>query len=456
MNEDRGDETTRLINRPRDERIRQRPRVTWTDSAGTHSITLDQRSLVGSASGARLVIADPTVSRLHAEFQPRDDGVWVQDLGSRNGTFVEGVQVGSARVPPGGSIRLGETTLTLAREPVPEVVHLWPANEFGRLLGESSAMRELFAQLARIAPASSSVLIHGETGTGKELVARALHDASPRAKQPFVIIDCAALPEQLLESELFGHVRGAFTGAVATRAGAIEAADEGTVFLDEIGELPLAMQPKLLRVLESRTVRRVGETTARKVDVRFVSATHRDLRTMVNAGAFREDLYFRLAVLPVVVPPLRDHSSDIPLLVQRFLPPTSPPLGRETMQLLVSRPWLGNVRELRNFVERVVALGAREALALEDGSRPTISSPSISAPVSIAAPAAADSDDAPRAPDLSFDRPFKEVREDWLDHLEREYVRWLLTKYNRNIAAAAQAAAIDRTYIYRLIRKHRL
>jgi len=451
------DETTRLINRPRDERIRQRPRLMWDDANGSHAITLDRRSLLGSASDAQLVIADPTVSRLHAELDPRDDGVWVRDLGSRNGTFVEDVQVGSARVPPGGHLRVGETTITIGREPVPEVVHLWPEDRFGPLIGGSSAMRELFAQLARVAPGTSSVMIHGETGTGKELVARAIHDASPRAAQPFVIIDCGALPEHLLESELFGHVRGAFTGAVASRAGAIEAADEGTVFLDEIGELPLAMQPKLLRVLESKTVRRVGETHARKVDVRFVCATHRDLRTMVNAGAFREDLYFRLAVLPIVVPPLRERASDIPLLVSHFLPPGHAPLPRETSQALLQRPWLGNVRELRNFVERVVALGAREALALEAGQR----SKSIVPPPSLSPPPPSsirpsETADTPSIPQLSFDRPFKEVREHWLDHLEREYVRWLLEKHNRNIAAASQSAQIDRTYIYRLMRKHRL
>ncbi len=433
------EETTRLIERPRNERIRQRPRVFWREGASVSDLTIDQRTLIGTATGVRLQLSDPTVSRIHAEFEPRDDGVWVQDLGSRNGTFIGDVQIHSARVPNGGEVRIGETTLTIGREPVAEVVTLWPESQFGPLIGNGSAMRELFAQLARIAPMTSSVMIHGETGTGKELVARALHDASPRAGQPFVIIDCAALPEHLLESELFGHVRGAFTGAIATRAGAIEAADRGTVFLDEIGELPLSMQPKLLRAIESHTIRRIGETSSRAVDVRFVCATHRDLRTMVNAGAFREDLYFRLAVLPVEVPPLRERTSDIPLLVEHFMR-GRPALPRETIQSLAARSWLGNVRELRNFVERIVALGPDEALALDAGKS--------------AAPRRARPEDA--APPMAFDRPFREVREQWLEHLEREYVRALLQRHQRNIAEAARAAGVDRTYIYRLIRRHSL
>ena len=199
-------------------------------------------------------------------------------------------------------------------------MELWPGPQFGRLIGPSVKMRELFARLARIARAPASVLIEGETGTGKELVARAIHDASPRAGRPFVVIDCGALPENLLDAELFGHARGAFTGAVAARAGAFESAEGGTVFLDEIGELPLGVQPKLLRVLESRAVRRLGENDHRPVDVRVLSATHRDLRTMVNSRAFREDLYFRLAVLPVRVPPLRERPGDIIALAQHFLP----------------------------------------------------------------------------------------------------------------------------------------
>ncbi len=300
-------------------------------------------------------------------------------------------------------------------------------------------MRELFARLARVARSDATVLIQGETGTGKELAAQAIHDASPRAGEPFVIIDCGALPESLLEAELFGHAKGAFTGAVEARAGAIEAADGGTVFLDEIGELPLDMQPKLLRVLESRTVRRVGETAQRPVDVRFLSATNRDLRTMVNTGAFREDLYFRLAVLPVTIPPLRERPEDILALVQHFLP--SEALAAVTPQMvreLTARPWLGNVRELRNFVERALALGAREALAL-------------SAPA--AGPGGTETE--PSAPAL-LALPYKEMRERVLLAAEREYVEALLARHDRDVSAAAEAAGLNRTYLYRLVARHRL
>ena len=457
-------DSTKLISHPRASRdVRMRPRyqVRWTDPTGAHSLLLDGRTLAGSASGARIVIPDPTVSRLHAELEPRDDGVWVHDLGSKNGTFVEGVRVTGARVPDGGKVRLGETTLTVETEAIPHLVRLWKDDRFGPLIGGSVPMRELFAQLARVAPTDSSVLLQGETGTGKELVARANHDASPRARQPFVIIDCASLPEPLLESELFGHVKGAFTGAATAHAGAIEAADQGTVFLDEIGELPLSMQPKLLRVLESRVVRRIGETSYRSVDVRFLCATHRDLGTMVNAGAFREDLYFRLAVIPLTLPPLRDRVADIPALVQQFLAKSgADPFPSSVTAALATRPWLGNVRELRNFVERALALGPKEALAMLDAFRPLPTSGEsrvgrdsrpTQAPLTVPSPT---STPGLSLPTISIDLPFKEARESWLEHLEREYLRALLARHGRNIAAAAQAAGIDRTYIYRLVRKH--
>src|SRR6185369_2205461 len=253
--------------------MRRDPEVTWTDQRG-QVITriVDGRTVVGAAPDVGLVLADPAVSRLHAELDPQDSGLWVRDLGSRNGTYVEGIRVLAACVPDGGKLRIGDSQLTVRYAQSATRVELWPASSFGSLVGPSVKMRELFARLARVAQSGAAVLIQGETGTGKEVAARAIHEASPRAGGPFVIIDCGALPETLLEAELFGHARGAFTGAVEARPGAIEAADGGTVFLDEIGELPLAMQPKLLRVLESGTVRRLGEAQHRKVDVRFVSA----------------------------------------------------------------------------------------------------------------------------------------------------------------------------------------
>jgi transcriptional regulator with GAF, ATPase, and Fis domain len=337
-------------------------------------------------------------------------------------------------------------------------------------------MRGLFERLAKIAGSEATVLVTGETGTGKELVAQAIHEASPRADKPFVIVDCAALPENLIESELFGHAKGAFTGAITARTGAIEAADGGTLFLDEIGDLPMSMQPRLLRALESGTIRRVGETSRRKVNVRFLSATHRDIRTMVNAGDFREDLYFRLAVLPVHVPPLREHLDDVPLLVERFLP-RGVVASPEIVQQLTKRPWLGNVRALRNFVHRAAVMGAQVALSLSDTAgegvplasasnsaqfpalspsgtfpqaTPVVSTTAASVTPPGASPGIADFDPA------LFDADFKRFRETWGDTGEREYVRRLLARHGRNVSNAARAAGVDRTYLYRLIRKHLL
>jgi len=424
--------------------FRSGPRVGWSDGAGRHERTIDRRLVVGSAPGSDLALADETVSRVHAELEPRADGLWVRDLGSRNGTYVEGLRVAGARVPNGARIRLGNTELVVDYSAAQDrPIEVWPNDRFGDLVGASVPMRELFATLSRIAPMDASVLVQGETGTGKELVARAIHDASPRAGKPFVVVDCAALPENLLDAELFGHARGAFTGAVAARAGAIESADGGTVFLDEVGELPITMQPKLLRVLEARVVRRVGETGYRPIDVRFISATHRDLLTMVNAGEFREDLYFRLAVIPAVVPPLRERKQDIERLVAHFLDlPQGATVSADLMRQIIDRPWRGNVRELRNFVERARALGAAQALALDD--------PRSSARM----PAAADVTSAPGA--AIFQQAYKGFREAWIDAGEKEYVRRLLERHQRNVTAAAREADVDRTYIYRLIRKHEL
>ena len=269
-------------------------RLDWEDATGPRSRPLTRSSILGSSENADIVLGDPTVSRLHAELDFRDDGVWLRDLGSSNGSWVQGVRVERARVPHLGRVRVGTTELIVSHvrrgklaKPGTEE---WPEPRFHGLEGGSRKMRTLYATLARVASADAPVLVLGETGTGKELVARAIHDASPRHRGPFVVVDCAALPENLLDGELFGHARGAFTGASGARAGAIESASQGTVFLDEIGELPKAMQPKLLRVLEAKTVRRIGENEHRPVDVRFVFATHRDLPRMVSTGEFREDL----------------------------------------------------------------------------------------------------------------------------------------------------------------------
>jgi transcriptional regulator with GAF, ATPase, and Fis domain len=420
-----------------------RATITWRDASGPRSATVDRKMLVGSAPGADILLDDPAVSRLHAEIEPGREGIWLRDLGSRNGSFVEGILVGSARVPDGARVRLGETEFQVRYAIHANAPDVWPEPRFGPLVGPSTVMRQLFAKLHAIAQSQSPVLITGETGTGKELVARAIHEASPRREKPFVTVDCGALPEALLEAELFGHARGAFTGAVAARAGVFEEAEGGTIFLDEIGELPIGMQPKLLRVTEARTVRRVGESSHRAVDVRFIAATHRDLPSMVNAGAFREDLFFRLAVLPVEVPPLRAHLEDLPALVDRFMPSgVRAGVDPEMLRELATRPWLGNVRELRNFVERAIAVGARSALAMKSGERESVARVATS---DVRAPLA-----------VSLERPLRDQREEWLEHLEREYVRGILAAHRGNVSAAAEATGLNRTYLHRLIRKFNL
>jgi two-component system response regulator GlrR len=423
--------------------LRRDLEISWHDASdAVLRKAIRSRAVVGTSPEANIVLSDRTVSRLHAELDPREDGLWIRDLGSHNGTFIQNIQIGSARLTGGTAVRVGRTELTVGEALEPTRVEVWPESRFGSMVGASIPMRELFARLARVSASPATVLIEGETGTGKELAAQAIHDASSRAEGPFVVVDCAALPEGILEAELFGHAKGAFTSASTARAGAIEEADGGTVFFDEIGELPLNLQPKLLRVLESRTVKRLGETRLRAVDVRFIAATHRDLRAMANNRAFREDLYFRLAVLPVVIPPLRERAGDLPMLLEHLLGGDATSLvSRELMHELVNRPWLGNVRELRNFVERLSALGADEALAL------TVQRP----------PSRASSTGwTPELPDELLSLPFASFRQHVTALTEREYLLALLSRHDRKVKNAAQEAGLNRTYFHRLMVKHRL
>lgn len=424
-------------------RLRRPAVIEWTDGTGPHALPLAGTMVLGSAEGVALRVVDSRVSRLHAELTLDDGGVWVRDLGSTNGTWADHVRVDRVRLEQDGRFKVGSLEVRV-RFDAPAKIALWPQDRLGSLLGRSDAMRELFMQLTKVAASDASVLIHGETGTGKELVAQELHAVSKRSSKPFVVVDCASLPENLLEAELFGHARGAFTGAVTTRTGSIEAADGGTVFLDEVGELPLSMQPKLLRVLESKTVRRVGENEGRPVNVRFVCATHRDLEAMVAHGQFREDLFFRLAVLPLHVPPLRARPDDLDLLLGHFLAGREgTPIDAATKELLRAQRWPGNVRQLRGFAERVAALGLERAVAMLKGAE-TAKEP--------ARPAATSSN--PLAVDL--DLPFKDLRERWIDHLEREYLTGLIGKVGRNAGSLADAAGLDRSYINRLLKKHEL
>ncbi|HTN91121.1 MAG TPA: sigma 54-interacting transcriptional regulator, partial [Sorangium sp.] len=319
---------------------------------------------IGSDPGCDLQLKDRMVSRLHLVLRIERDRIRVIDPGSRNGTTVDGVQIRDAYARPDASILIGSSALRLRMLSTIVELPISTRDHFGGLLGRSVAMRRIFAVLERVAPTDTTLLIEGESGTGKELAARGVHEASGRAGGPFVVFDCSTASSALLESELFGHKKGAFTGALEDRVGMFEEADGGTLFLDELGELPPDLQPKLLRVLESGEVRRVGLNKPRRVDVRVVAATNRSLARAVELGAFREDLYYRLAVVPIRLPPLRERPEDIPLLVHHLEQqlasriPGAAPLPERVVDLFAEQSWPGNVRELRNAVARALALGA--------------------------------------------------------------------------------------------------
>ncbi|MEC7946697.1 MAG: sigma 54-interacting transcriptional regulator, partial [Myxococcota bacterium] len=325
---------------------------------------------IGSARSADVGLSDNTVSRHHAEIVRTPEGMLLRDLGSTNGTFVGPIKVREVFLGPDTRFRVGRTELRYRA--LDEVVDVVPVatHQFEGMVGASVSLREVFGVLQKVAPTSLTVLITGETGTGKELASRAVHVRSRCAEGPFVVFDCGAAPENLIESALFGHARGAFTGAVESRQGVFEAAHGGTIFLDEIGELPLELQPKLLRVLEQREVCRIGEHAPRAIDVRVVAATNRDLQAEVRAGRFREDLYYRLAVVEVCLPPLRERLADVPMLVDHLLARSSHNRGvsgltPEVRSVFEAYRWPGNVRELQNVIERALPFCEREQVTLD-------------------------------------------------------------------------------------------
>ncbi|KFA86783.1 ATPase AAA [Archangium violaceum Cb vi76] len=397
---------------------------------------------VGKAPTCDIALNDKTISRQHLKLQVHQEHVLAVDLESRNGSFCEGLRFSQLELRAGSVVTLGTTELKVVPEDTRERSLLLSAREsFGALVGSSRRMREVFTLLERMAPGGSDVLIQGETGTGKELCAEALHQESKRGKGPFIIVDLAGIAPSLIESELFGHVKGAFTGAQSDRAGAFERASGGTVFLDEVGELPLDLQPRLLRVLERRQVKRVGANDYRTVDMRVVAATHVDLEGAVKAGKFRRDLFHRLAVLRVTLPPLRERPEDIPLLVDTVLgrmgkPPSA--LSAQTRALLTQYPWPGNVRELRNVVEQVVNLG-EEAL-----------------PEMPPLPGGEGGPGAPRTATAEMELPFKEAKERLIEGFERDYLKGLIERCEGNISRASREAGIDRVYLRKLLRKHGL
>jgi transcriptional regulator with AAA-type ATPase domain len=431
---------TKLQQRP--VRLVHKLRVTVNaglDAGATCAPDDGSRLAIGTSEDNALVLTDAAVSRYHLELLRTPAGVEVIDLGSRNGTWVGGVRITRAIVPAGTQLRLGDTTLTVddAGSTVAP-----PPSDVPRstdLVGDSDAIREVARLVHRLARVDSSVLIQGETGTGKEVVARAIHEASPRRDQELVVVDCGSMPASLIASILFGHEKGAFTGADQRRAGAFERAAGGTVLLDEIGELPLDVQPALLGVLERRAFTRVGGGQPIAVDVRVLAATHRDLRAEVNAGRFRADLYYRLAVAKILIPPLRERPEDIEPLVAHFVQRLTGvaelgPLA-SAMDQLRKHPWSGNVRELRNVVEAALVMGELDLGAATPGT-----------------PHAAQ----PLATNGAAVTPYRDARAAALTRFEAEYLRNLIDRAAGNASEAARIARMDRPYLLTLLRKHGL
>jgi DNA-binding NtrC family response regulator len=434
---------------------------------------------IGSMDDNDVVLGDDTVSRYHCRIVQDDTGYVLIDNSSTNGTFINKVRIREGFLKPGCIINAGQSQLTFnAKE---EEVQIVPsrATRCGALIGGNAKMREIYSIIEKIAPTATTVVIDGETGTGKEVVAQSIHMLSPRSKGELVVFDCGAVPPNLIESELFGHEKGSFTGAMMTRTGLFEQADGGTLFLDELGELPLDLQPKLLRVLEQREVRRVGGAKSNKVDVRIIAATNRDLETEVRAGRFRQDLFYRLSVVRLHLPSLRDRTDDVPVLVQHFLEngvynrgPSGQPrvraVSREAMTALQNYPWPGNVRELVNVVERAVSFctsgsielsdlpdyvrSARPAPQRDPSARPLPRQPTGGNPVA----GSALSPTPPQTPDelLSEGVTFKDAKERWVATFERDYILQMLRRNTGNISHAARSADIDRKYFRKLMKKY--
>ncbi|AUX42680.1 ATPase AAA [Sorangium cellulosum] len=394
--------------------------------------------VIGTSAECDVVVPDSRVSRRHCQLRLTPRGIVLTDLGSKNGTFVNDVLINEAFLTPSAIASLGGVSLTVRVAGAPVLVPLSTSASFGEALGGSVPMRALFARLERAAATSETILLLGESGTGKEVLAHAIHDTSPRTSGPFVVFDCSAVAPNLIEAELFGYTKGAFTGAQAARAGLLEQASGGTLFLDEIGELPLELQPKLLRALEARQIRRLGAAAYTSFDARIVAATHRDLQGRIASGAFREDLYYRLAVVEAIVPPLRERKEDIPLLVERFLAAQVPPrslddLPPNALELLRGHHWPGNVRELRNTVARLVLF-------------PHLAEQAI---VRV----------APRVDDNMGVGPLaaltlREARDMVVEQFERNFITMKLRDHGGNVARAAASMGVSRQLVHRLMERY--
>ena len=469
-------------NRPTAKRLRKSKLVVLEGPDAGCELAVAKEQVFGGRNGVcDLVLSDKTVSSRHFSITAVDNGYVLRDEGSSNGTFYGDVKIREIFLRPGTVFRAGNTVLKFTPTDDVLTIELSERDRFDQVIGQSVPMREIFANLERVSPSELTVLIQGETGTGKEMVAKAVHNHSPRKNKPFVVLDCSAIPKDLIESTIFGHEKGSFTGAINQHKGVFEQANGGTIFLDEIGELELGLQPKLLRVLENREVKRVGSDRTIQVDVRVVAATNRDLRKMVADGGFREDLYFRMSVMSIELPPLRTRREDIPLLIAHFLIKHNTArreLGRPTLEVspeamegLIERPWAGNIRELKNLIERAASLGDGPSLTRRDfmlGGEPGHVShpPRVAAS---AAPAPAPVVSAPGAPalappapardnevrfDVDIAVPFKDAKDLLTDQFETLYLRMLVAANKGNISQCAKVAGLTRFHLRELLKKH--
>jgi transcriptional regulator with PAS, ATPase and Fis domain len=393
------------------------------------AVRVEQPSfVVGVGESADLRLTDPAVSREHLRIMLGPSGVRLRDEGSKNGTHIGPARIHDLTLTGDMAVTIGATTIAISIEAAPLELTLSPNDRFGDAIGVSTVMRHLFSLLERAADSGLTVLIEGESGVGKDVLARGVHTKSPRREGPFVVADCGAIPEHLVESELFGHERGAFTGADQARRGVFEEASGGTLFLDEIGELPLSMQTKLLRALEQREVRPLGATRPRPIDVRVIAATNRRLAESSRTGDFRSDLYYRLAVVKITVPPLRERPEDILPIARTMLRGLK---GNATADfppdfalMLTAYSWPGNARELRNVVEKHAILGL----------------------------------DASAIFDTSFAVPlvnYAEARQRVVERFEESYIARILEHAHGNVTKAAELAGIGRASFYRMLERAR-
>lgn len=446
--------TTIFVDNQATKRRLRKARILIVDGPdkGKDLVIEKERTTIGRSVICDLVLSDKAVSTTHIEIVAKENGFLLRDLGSRNGTLIGDLRVLEVWIKPGVVVKIGQSQLRFETVSGSVDIELSTNERFHELIGRSVRMREIFATLEKVAATELTVLVRGETGTGKELVARALHRGSRRKDAPLVVQDCSAISKDLIESTLFGHERGSFTGATDRHRGSFEQADGGTIFLDELGELDLSLQPKLLRVLENREIKRVGGDRQIPINVRVVAATNRDLRQMVNEGTFREDLYYRLSVVQVELPSLRSRPEDIPLLAQAFLDETSSrrfpgehkrfTIKPDAMSRLASYPWPGNIRELKNTIERAASLADDVELGIPDllpGSQKT-------------PPVLVQGGNAEHFVEEGL--PFKEAKQRILDVFEAAYLKALLDKHNGNVTRSANAAGLTRFHLRELAKKY--